>query len=828
MSINDDRGVRISGRAVTIAAALAIVSVAGSTSALGQNAPSARQDRPTPYNVPPAPRGIPAQPEPAVPAEQDVQVRVDENMIVDLHVSDEELGTVLEMLSLQSQKNIIASKNVSARVTANLYGVTFYEALDAILNINGYGYVEQGNFVMIYTLEELQKMEQASRQRVSKVLTLNFLNATDAAAFVTPLLSTGEGGAIAGQIKTNGKTGSFPSMGDVPLGSEEYAHTSMLVIYDYEENVAEIEALIAQIDTRPAQVLVEATILQTTLNEANAFGVDFSLIADMDFGDFVGFGGPLQATNALINGRTAPGSSTPLPIDGTGRSLVSNVGNTAGPGGLKVGVVSNDVAVFMRVLDEVTDTTILSNPKILTLNRQPSRVLVGRKVGYLSTTSTDTSTTQTVQFLDTGTQLSFRPFITNDGLIRMELRPQVSEAVIRDANDATGAAVTIPDEITNELMTNVIVRDGQTIVLGGLFRESTESARRQVPLLGDIPVIGTAFRGHDDETERNEIIFLVTPTIMNDTALSEGGVRAKEYVARTRAGAREGVLPFSRDRLTTMLNLEADDMAREGNTERALWLTQRSLALNANQPEVIGLREKIATKKTEWPERSILNRIIKGESENIIRRVGQAPGSDSLPNIVASTNAALNTPTEPAASTTFNTNEPADNSGAPGNQSPSQPFNEPANDPATQPSPEQPQENGEQFNDQANDQANESNFDPSSNPNTDGSNEPSMDPTSNDANAVNNANNNASNSDSTASTNTATQFNEPTGTPQASGASNSNGSTTSTARLFFGNNSVLNGFYGFVQAMSDSGKNAWQNPGTNTFTQVGEGFDPAK
>jgi type IV pilus assembly protein PilQ len=104
---------------------------------------------------------------------------------------------------------------------------------------------------------------------------------------------------------------------------------------------------------------------------------------------------------------------------------------------MKIGIVSNDVAVFLRVLDEVSDTTVVSNPKVLALNRQPARVLVGRKVGYLNTTSTDTATTQTVEFLDTGTQLYFRPFVSNDGIIRMELRPAVSEAAIRTASDVS-------------------------------------------------------------------------------------------------------------------------------------------------------------------------------------------------------------------------------------------------------------------------------------------------------------------------------------------------------------------------------------------------------
>jgi type IV pilus secretin PilQ/predicted competence protein len=555
-----------------------------------------------------AAKGGKAAPKAKQPTNSSTKVKVDENAIVDLHVNDEDLANVLEMLSIQSHRNIIASKDVNARVTANLYNVTFFEALDAILNINGYGYVEDGNFIYVYTKNEIIEMEKANRQKVSKVLRLNYLNAIDAAEFVKPLLSEN------GQIKTPGKTASFPSLGETPIGSDEYAHDAMLVVIDFEENVAEVETLITQIDTRPAQVLVEATILQTQLNEANAFGVDFSIIADMDFGEFVGVGGPLQAANSLIGGKATTGGSSPHPADGGATAISSTVGNTAGAGGMKVGVVSNDVAVFMRVLDEVTDTTILSNPKILALNRQPSRVLVGRKVGYLQTTSTDTATTQTVEFLDTGTQLYFRPFVTNEGMIRMELKPQVSEAVIRETNDATGAAVTIPDEITNELVTNVMVRDGQTIVLGGLFRESTETSRRQVPFLGDIPILGSAFRGHDDETQRNEIIFLITPSIVNDTVLAEAGDRGLDAVERVRAGAREGVLRWSRDKMSALRNIEAERLAQSGDTQRAMWLLDRSLTLNPVQPEAIAMREKLGATNRNWPGRSLLEEVMHGES----------------------------------------------------------------------------------------------------------------------------------------------------------------------------------------------------------------------
>jgi len=533
------------------------------------------------------------------------EVTVSEYLTVDLHVQDEDLANVLQMLSLQSQRNIVVSKDVSATVSANLYNVTFYEALDAILHVNGYGYIERGNFIFVYTLQEIDEIERATRKPVQKVVRLNYLNANDAAEFVSPLLSE------VGQIKTNGDPGAFTMTDKSPIGDESYALSSMVVIFDYPEHVEEIEKLIASLDTRPAQVLVEATILQTQLNEANAFGVDFSIIGDVNFTDFMDIGGPLSTVNNLISGGS--GDSGFSPADNRAQSAVSRPGNTSGPSTFKAGIIRNDFSVFMRLLDEVTDVTILSRPKILTLNRQPARVLVGQRVGYLNTTSTETSTTQTVEFLDTGTQLSFRPFISNDGMIRMELSPSVSEAVIREATEVSGSNVSIPDEITQSLTTNVLVRDGSTIVLGGLFKETTTLGRRQVPFIGDIPIIGAAFRGHDDMTARSEIIFLITPTIVNDQMLLDQGDRALAHAERVRTGVRSGLLPWSRDRMTAMLNVEAERLALEGNSGEAFWKIRRSLSLNPAQPEAIELRERLMNKREIWPNRSLLQRILDDE-----------------------------------------------------------------------------------------------------------------------------------------------------------------------------------------------------------------------
>lgn len=535
-------------------------------------------------------------------------VDVSDYDLVDLHVNNEDLGNILQLLSIQSQRNIISSNNVSASVTADLYGVTFYEALDSILHVNGYGYIEKGNFIYVYTAEELIEFEAASRQTVTRVITLDYLNAIDAAEFAKMLLSE------TGTLTTNAQTEAFSITDGVPGGADNYANSATMVINDFEENIEEIMALIAELDTKPQQILVEATILQTALNEANAFGMDFALIQNLDFTDFVGTGGPLSIVDGLISGagETIDGTAVnAAPGHGTGVS--STVGNTSGPATLKAGFVNGDVGVFLRVLDEITDVTVVSNPKLLTLNRQPARVLVGTRVGYLNSITTDTSTTQSVEFLDVGTQLAVRPFVSKTGLIRLELRPQVSSFTLRNVSDNAGATVTIPDEDTTEMNTNVMVRDGQTVVLGGLFTETVSSTRRQVPVLGDIPLVGTAFKGYDDATSRSEIIFLITPSIVNDTVLAETGDMGNQYLEHARYGSRKGLLPWSRERRVGQLLIDARQLADNGEIEKAFSKVDRALRLMPMSPDARALRTELTGEYRTMPSRSLIEGILHNE-----------------------------------------------------------------------------------------------------------------------------------------------------------------------------------------------------------------------
>ena len=515
----------------------------------------------------------------------------------DLVLDETEVTQVLQMLSIQSEKNIIASNSVTGTVSANLYDLTFNEALDAILRVNGFAYIEEGNFVYVYTLEELQTIEAARRKTQSRIFELQYLTATDADAFVTPLLSSDGESAFRGDVNA----GYQPSLTDG--GGDSYAWASKLVVNDYEENLDAIATLLVELDTPPSQVVVEATIVQTRVTEDNEFGVDFTALSNIQIGGIDG--GPMSAASNIISG--AFGNTT---IQG----VTSDVGGAANPvsGGLKAGIITDHVGTFLKVLDQVVDTTVLARPRITCLNRQRAEVLIGTRVGYLSSTQTDTSTTQTVEFLDTGIQLVFRPFISPDGMIRLELQPNVSSATLR-----TDAGQSVPDEITQQLMTNVRCRDGETIILGGLFRESTTVSRNQVPLLGDIPIIGQAFRGQDDQLDKEEIIFLLTPSIVSDEQLWEAGRDSLEIVESIRVGARAGLLPFSHEHITANYNRDALNAYRHGDLEQALYWSNLSLRNSSKQPEMIRLRDQITGERESTWERDLLRKLLLKESNQV-------------------------------------------------------------------------------------------------------------------------------------------------------------------------------------------------------------------
>ncbi len=494
---------------------------------------------------------------------------------------DMPIKDALQMLAQMYHKNIVPSARVDGLVTVtNLYDVTFEEALQAVLGTHKYEI--KGNFVRVYTNEEFM----ADRTRFEReMITLYYINAEEARKLAEPLLSE------FGQLGVT-----TAAMSDLKVGSggDSLSIRDRLVVKDYPEVLKSIREIIAQVDVQPPQVLVEVTVLKCVLDETTEFGIDFDVLdvkfssyADTpeDFGDFVSQGG------------FTPESTS----------------------GLSIGILEDHVRVLISALESITDTTLLANPKILALNKQAGMVMIGDRKGYITTSNIGPEgATQQVEFLEGGTQLAFRPFVCRDGLIRMEIYPKQSTPVV-----VVDQGYVLPSESTTEVQTNIMVKDGKTIVIGGLFKEETNLTRSQVPLLGDLPVVGDLFRGTSDVSIRTELIVLLTPHIINDPEEAEGAGREQDMLRLT-YNARENLTWMSRARIDEERYSQAVKYYMEGNYECALAILNSPFAIQRNWLDSIRLKERILREARpedyQQMERLMMKKIEEEESGKWDRR----------------------------------------------------------------------------------------------------------------------------------------------------------------------------------------------------------------
>ncbi|NLW83882.1 MAG: hypothetical protein GXY41_05700 [Phycisphaerae bacterium] len=495
---------------------------------------------------------------------------------------DMPIKDALRMLAQMYQKNIVPSAKVDGIVTvSHLYDVTFEEALQAILGTHKYE--AKGNFIKVYTNEEF--MLDASRLEHA-ILELYFINSEEALKLVMPMLS-----------EMGRASATTPAERDTTAGrgGNSLASRDMLSVTDYPENIQKIRDSLAVFDQQPSQVLIEVTILEANLTERTQFGIDFrNLNLDLD---------PLGALNFGDSGLSQRG--------------FANTGDD--DTGLRIGIVNDRVDIIISALEGITDTTLLANTKILALNKQAGHVMIGDRLGYITTSNIGAEgALQQVEFLEGGTRLAFRPFVSGDGLIRMEINPKQSDPTV----DVQGAFV-LPRERTTEVVTNVMVRDGRTIVLGGLFKEKTTLNRSQVPLLGDLPIVGNLFRGTNDVSERVELIVLLTPHIIAEPEQADGAMREQD-VERLAWNARHNLTWMSRARIDEARYAKAVKLYREGNLECALAELNSPFAIDRNFLDPIRLRERILLEQqpdqVEQIERIMLRNLEKEESGKWMRK----------------------------------------------------------------------------------------------------------------------------------------------------------------------------------------------------------------
>ncbi len=397
---------------------------------------------------------------------------------------DTDILAVLKMLN-ENGLNILASKNVIGKITASFSKVDAETALDAILKNAGFASRREKGIIYVGTAQDFSEMDQSQDHAAMRVYRPNYVKSAELQILITPLLTPSFGMITV----TSAAQVDIPS-DQVKTGGNDFAGTDMVVVKDYENVLRQIDELFAEVDIKPAQVAIEAMIINIKLNDSNQFGVNFQALRD----------------NA--NARVVTGSN---PIT----SLATfDVGN----GGLKFGFLDSSLSTFLLALETIGDTNVIASPRVLCMNKQRAEIQIGEQLGYLNTTVTQTFSTQSVAFLDVGTLLRIRPFIANDGFIRMEVHPELSTGSV-----TISGGQTIPNKTVSQVTSNVGCYDGSTIVIGGLLRKDLQTTTSQVPFIGNLPWVGPLFRTKTEKIGRDEIIVLITPRIVNEDTLSAEG-----------------------------------------------------------------------------------------------------------------------------------------------------------------------------------------------------------------------------------------------------------------------------------------------------------------
>jgi type IV pilus assembly protein PilQ len=409
-------------------------------------------------------------------------------------IRDEDIRTVLDLLSQQGNLNILASANVKGTVSATLSNVDVLGALDAILKSSGYRAKREGAFLFVGTAADFEAMENAMDTIGTRVYHPNYVKASELQALITPILTEGVGVV---SVTSDAETGIESD--DTQAGGDAYAGGEALLVRDYEAVLIQIDQLVEEIDVRPLQVHIEAMILSVNLDDENRFGVNFEL---------------LRRNNNIRLGW------------GTPASTLANF--KFDHGGLKFAFLDENLGAFLDALETIGDLNVIATPRLMVLNKHRAEIQIGESKGYVSTTQTETATTQSVEFLELGTLLRLRPFISSDGLIRLEVHPELSDGDVK-----VEQGFTLPNKKITQVTTNVMVRDGCTVVIGGLIKDQLQTSRSQIPLLGNLPIVGVLFRSKKEIIQRQEIVVLLTPRIVYEPeTCHEGDQAACEFHRR--------------------------------------------------------------------------------------------------------------------------------------------------------------------------------------------------------------------------------------------------------------------------------------------------------
>ncbi|MFO0592377.1 MAG: type IV pilus secretin PilQ [Polyangiaceae bacterium] len=421
---------------------------------------------------------------------------------VDLDLRDADIHNVLRLLSDVGKVNIVTSDAVTGTVTIRLRNVPWDQALETVLQAKGLGMVRQGNMIRIALLADLNKeRELAIARRKSelqlapietRIIPVSYASAADLQARAKDLLSPR--GTIAVDERTN-----------------------VLIARDVSGNLNQIDELVHTLDTQTPQVLIEARIVEATSRYVRDIGIQWG--GDATFSQATGNPTGLAFPSSI--GVVGGASDTTTPTAGLSpfRNIVPNpnfavnlpaiVGTDQGGAlGLTFGSINNTVNLSVRLSAAEASgmLRIVSSPRILTLDNREARILQGTLIPFSQISAQGVQTT----FQEAKLQLLVKPHVTQDGSVAMHVRINRDEP---DFNQTSARGD--PTILKREAETDLLVMDGHTAVIGGIFTRNQGRNLDQIPLLGDIPILGVLFQRRRSNDSRSELVIFLTPRIVN-------------------------------------------------------------------------------------------------------------------------------------------------------------------------------------------------------------------------------------------------------------------------------------------------------------------------
>ncbi len=421
---------------------------------------------------------------------------------IDLDLKDADIHDVLRLIADVGRVNIVAAENVTGSVTIRMRSVPWDQALETILQAKGYGMVRKGNLLRIAPIADLNKERELALARRKSEFEL--------APLETRLIPISY--AQAGELTARSKELLSPR-GSLSVDER----TNVIIARDVTGNLNQIEELIRALDTQTPQVLIEARIVEASsrFNRelgiqwgggsllSQATGVDTGLAFPNSIGIFGGADDNATPTDGLSpdqNSVASPNFAVNLPA-ATG-------GGNGGAIGFTFGSVNNlfNLNVRLSAAEQSGMVRIISSPRVLTLDNRQARIAQGTLIPFSQVSAQGVQTV----FQEAKLQLLVKPHVTADGSVSLEVK------INRDEPDfGNRGARGDPTILKREVETELLVQDGHTAVIGGIYTRNSSRSLSQVPVLGDIPILGVLFQKRGTVDQRTELVVFITPRIVN-------------------------------------------------------------------------------------------------------------------------------------------------------------------------------------------------------------------------------------------------------------------------------------------------------------------------